>query len=116
MPNRSLVRYQLSNDPTLSSLPLLVTFLKSYSSVFLGIKAPNADVNGDLGDENIVPKDIKDRFRKMCEGYFETVCKKLVQEHNVNISSKQSRLVVSSRTTETARTRKKESRGLYPLW
>ena len=33
--------------------------------------------------EELVEKDIRDRFKRMCEGYFETVCKKLVIEHNV---------------------------------
>ena len=108
---------QLSNDPTLSSLPLLSVFLKSYSLPYLGITPPLptskqisvlsepgtlseeaaaiatnddsvpilANSNGkDRGEtEDLVEQDIRDRFKKMCEGYFENVSKKLVHEHNV---------------------------------
>ncbi|KAJ7647234.1 transcription factor [Roridomyces roridus] len=96
----------LSNDPTLSSLPLLSTFLKSYSRPYLGIVPPAASKqisttsepgklsstqtaeseNGAFpppakeGDE-LVEQDIRDRFKRMCEGYFENVCKKLMIEH-----------------------------------
>ncbi|KAF8967853.1 armadillo-type protein [Flammula alnicola] len=97
----------LSNDPSLSSLPLLTTFLKSYSRPFLGIVPPapsrqisaNAEpgslssnqVQGDgesthfppllKEEEELVEQDIRDRFKRMCEGYFDNVCKKLVIEH-----------------------------------
>lgn len=88
----------LSNDPSLSSLPLLTTFLKSYSRPYLGITSPQlsrAATNGDGYEhesndpeiiipeaKELVEKDIRDRFRKMCEGYFQSVSKKLVNEHN----------------------------------
>ncbi|KAF8633394.1 hypothetical protein AX17_004565 [Amanita inopinata Kibby_2008] len=96
----------LSNDPSLSSLPLLTTFLKSYSRPFLGITPPSSSkqissqtepgslsssqefVNGDGAfpalikeEEEMIEQDIRDRFRRMCEGYFERVCKKLLNEH-----------------------------------
>ncbi|KAJ7703097.1 armadillo-type protein [Mycena rosella] len=96
----------LSNDPTLSSLPLLSTFLKAYSRPYLGIVPPTAPKQistlsepGKLSsattesstggafpslakeDEELVEQDIRDRFKRMCEGYFENVCKKLVIEH-----------------------------------
>lgn len=90
---------QLSNDSSLSSLPLLTTFLKSYSRPYLGITPPqppkmtsNNDANehGTKDTECVVPetedlveKDIRDRFKRMCEGYFQNVSKKLVVEHNV---------------------------------
>jgi len=93
------VETQLSNDPSLSSLPLLTTFLKSYSRPYLGISPPQsskATINGDRTEdgiedaetvitetEELVEKDIRDRFKKMCEGYFQNVSKKLVIEHNV---------------------------------
>ena len=35
-------------------------------------------------EDELVEKDIRDRFKKMCEGYFDSVCKKLVIEHNVS--------------------------------
>ncbi|KAJ3515037.1 hypothetical protein NMY22_g14554 [Coprinellus aureogranulatus] len=96
---------QLSNDPTLSSLPLLTTFLKSYSRPYLGIVPPASSkqlsassepgtlsdsvANGDTSrgvqdfEEGLelVEKDIRERFRRMCEGYFESVSRKLVIEH-----------------------------------
>ncbi|KAJ7680426.1 ARM repeat-containing protein [Mycena polygramma] len=94
----------LSNDPTLSSLPLLSTFLKAYSRPYLGIVPPNAAKQipmlsepGTLSstqtidsgafpslakeDDELVEQEIRDRFKRMCEGYFENVCKKLMIEH-----------------------------------
>jgi regulator of nonsense transcripts 2 len=35
-------------------------------------------------ENELVEKDIRDRFKKMCEGYFENVAKKLVLEHKVS--------------------------------
>jgi regulator of nonsense transcripts 2 len=35
--------------------------------------------------EELVEKEIRDRFKRMCEGYFESVSKKLVIEHNVSM-------------------------------
>ncbi|EGO00054.1 hypothetical protein SERLA73DRAFT_88877 [Serpula lacrymans var. lacrymans S7.3] len=94
----------LSNDPSLSSLPLLSTFLKSYSRPFLGLVPPQAKqipVNAEPGtlsaastndvqasfppiikeEEELIEQDLRDRIKRMCEGYFEIVCKKLVIEH-----------------------------------
>ncbi|KAG7440017.1 ARM repeat-containing protein [Guyanagaster necrorhizus] len=93
----------LSNDPSLSSLPLLITFLKSYSLPFLGITPAiikQVSANSEPGmlsatqaldsiafpslvDDNgsLIEQDIRDRFKRMCEGYFESVSKKLVIEH-----------------------------------
>lgn len=34
-------------------------------------------------DEELVEHDIRDRFKRMCEGYFDNVAKKLVMEHKV---------------------------------
>jgi regulator of nonsense transcripts 2 len=33
--------------------------------------------------DELVEKETRDRFKKMCEGYFENVSKKLVIEHKV---------------------------------
>jgi regulator of nonsense transcripts 2 len=97
---------QLSNDPTLSSLPLLSTFLKSYSRPYLALAPPStkqiptssepgtlssATTNAEVGafpslskeEEELVEQDIRDRFKRMCEGYFDNVAKKLVIEHKV---------------------------------
>ncbi|EFI28143.1 transcription factor [Coprinopsis cinerea okayama7 len=95
----------LSNDPALSSLPLLATFLKSYGRPFLGLvppatakQIPSDSEPGTLSEnlanesqegkpatvseeEELIEQDIRDRFKRMCEGYFESVCKKLVKEH-----------------------------------
>ncbi|OSC99339.1 ARM repeat-containing protein [Trametes coccinea BRFM310] len=105
------IRDLLSNDPSLSSLPLLLVFLKSYSRPYLGIIPPAASkqvaasseqgtlseaaseeatqANGvgafppiTIEGEELVEKEIRDRFKKMCEGYFENVAKKLVIEHD----------------------------------
>lgn len=34
-------------------------------------------------DEELVEQDIRDRFKRMCEGYFDNVAKKLAMEHKV---------------------------------
>lgn len=39
-------------------------------------------------EDELVEKEIRDRFKKMCEGYFDSVSKKLVIEHNVSVSCK----------------------------
>ncbi|KAI0047506.1 ARM repeat-containing protein [Auriscalpium vulgare] len=99
------LRDLLSNDPSLSSLPLLTTFLKSYARPFLGLtppvsskQIPAASEAGTLSaatterenaafpplvsdEEELVERDIQERFKKMCEGYFDNVAKKLVIEH-----------------------------------
>ncbi|KAH9170168.1 ARM repeat-containing protein [Lactarius sanguifluus] len=103
------LRDLLSNDPSLSSLPLLTTFLKSYARPFLRLVPPaaskqistiaepgslsfdasNADeaafppLGVEAEEDELVEKDICDRFKKMCEGYFENVAKKLVIEHKI---------------------------------
>lgn len=101
---------QLSNDSNLFSLPLLTTFLRYFSRPFLGITPPpgsNKQISssaepGTLSSaeqekstqpppqqqvfneaEELVEKDIRDRFKRMCEGYFDSVSKKLLTEHNV---------------------------------
>ncbi|KAL1736183.1 transcription factor [Schizophyllum commune] len=121
-PNRSggewimkTIKGLLSNDPSLSSLPLLSTFLKAYSRPFLGISTSSsvskqqasADAApGDLSSttqasadfptltkdaDELVEQDIRDRFRRMCEGYFESVSKKLLIEHKHSRPQEQDR-------------------------
>lgn len=93
--------HQLSNDPSLASLPLLSTFLKYFSRPYLGIIPPSgskqATAEGAKAEtvaneefpaifneeEELIEQDIRDRFKRMCEGYFENVCKKLLIEHKV---------------------------------
>jgi regulator of nonsense transcripts 2 len=99
-----ILKELLSNDPTLSSLPLLSIFLKSYSRPYLGLTPPqskqisaeaepgtlsSATTNATQGDfptllhedEELVEQEIRDRFKRMCEGYFDSVSKKLTIEH-----------------------------------
>ncbi|KAH9929303.1 ARM repeat-containing protein, partial [Amylocystis lapponica] len=104
------VKELLSNDPSLSSLPLLSTFLKAFSRPYLGIVPPasskqissssepgtlssattteaHEEKNGAFPqltseEDELVEKDIRDRFKRMCEGYFDNVAKKLVIEHD----------------------------------
>jgi hypothetical protein len=138
---------QLSNDPTLSSLPLLSTFLKSYSRPYLGIVPPAAakqvsassestslseeatkEANGINGSfpgltqesDELIEKDIRDRFKKMCEGYFDSVCKKLVIEHNVScwmmpVISCNGSPMAESLCIAVARARSEKPRGIHPL-
>lgn len=35
-------------------------------------------------EDDLVGQDVKDRFKRMCEGYFDNVTKKLVIEHKVS--------------------------------
>jgi regulator of nonsense transcripts 2 len=34
-------------------------------------------------EDELIEKEVRDRFKKMCEGYFENVAKKLIIEHRV---------------------------------
>ena len=34
-------------------------------------------------EEELVEQDLRERLKRMCEGYFDNVCKKLVIEHKV---------------------------------
>lgn len=96
---------QLSGDPQLGSLPLLTTFLKSYARPFLGISPNPVNVKQQNGtseemaeqidadevipeSEELVEHEVRERFKKMCEGYYDNVVKKLVREHDVRFSSR----------------------------
>ena len=103
--SRNLIHLKLSNDPSLTSLPLLTTFLKYFSRPYMGLtppaakQIPSASEPGSLSSsvekeepaqiqevderQELVEKDIRDRFKRMCEGYFDSVSKKLLVEHNV---------------------------------
>ncbi|KAG8902737.1 hypothetical protein FRC00_000574, partial [Tulasnella sp. 408] len=94
----------LSGDPQLGSLPLLTTFLKSYARPFLGIspvtvnvkqqngtseETAGADMAEQTGADEVIPEseelvepEVRERFKKMCEGYYDNVAKKLVREHD----------------------------------
>jgi hypothetical protein len=55
----------------------------------LSFDASNADdtafppLGVETEEDELVERDICERFKKMCEGYFESVSKKLVIEHKV---------------------------------
>lgn len=111
--SRTLLRahdaVQLQNDPTLTSLPILVMFIKVFGRPYLGLTPATAKSGrtaaeaGTLSDavsreppegrlaqitdenEELVEKEIRERFRRMCEGYLEKVGQKLVIEHNVSL-------------------------------
>jgi regulator of nonsense transcripts 2 len=124
---------QLSNDPSLSSLPLLTTFLKGFSYPFLGLvppsaatkqfSAPDGQASASLSDSNqndfpalsseeeLVEKETRDKFRRMCEGYFESVSKKLVIEHNVTILKYS--VANPHFSTASSRTRSKKPRSIH---
>lgn len=95
-----VIKELLSNDPSLSSLPLLSTFLKSYGRPYLGLtpshgklmpgdaepsrvtdEATNAATAAFDEGEGLVEQDVRERFKRMCEGYFENVARKLSIEH-----------------------------------
>jgi regulator of nonsense transcripts 2 len=69
---------KLSHDPSLASLPLLTSFLKSFAAPYLGINASES-----IQDVLLIEREISDRFKKMCEGYFEKISKKLVNDFAV---------------------------------
>lgn len=90
-------------------MPLLSTFLKAYARPYLGITpttatksqvsedlepgslAPNTQgkaeafplLSKDNEEDELVEKEIRARFKRMCEGYFDSVSKKLIIEHKV---------------------------------
>ena len=70
---------------------------------------PAGSVNGAFPalskeEDELVEKEIRDRFKKMCEGYFDSVSKKLVIEHNVSSPSRGVQLVDVSRRGCKSRT------------
>ena len=63
-------------------------------------------------EDELVEKEIRDRFKKMCEGYFDSVCKKLVIEHNVSLTIRSIDLI-NRLCAALARARPKEPRSIY---
>jgi regulator of nonsense transcripts 2 len=84
--------------------------MKYYSRPYLGITPPTAKqipISSEPGtmadaatkeeqysnsfptlvkeEEELIEQDTRDRFKRMCEGYFDNVCKKLVIEHKVRL-------------------------------
>lgn len=83
----------MSHDPSLSSVPLLISFLKAYGRPFIGIipglPGPcddgDAPQDGITEDQELIEKDVRDRFKRMCEGYYDNVAKILLKEHHVSV-------------------------------
>ncbi|KZO98973.1 ARM repeat-containing protein [Calocera viscosa TUFC12733] len=84
-----LLRDLLSHDPSLSSLPLLISFIKSFARPYLGVHAgeaapeptpSEAQAQEDEQDE-LIERETRDKLRRMTENYYDTVSKKLVQAH-----------------------------------
>lgn len=55
-------------------------------------QANESGANGDFPplaseEDELIEQDIRDRFKRMCEGYYESVCKKLIVEHKVSFVS-----------------------------
>lgn len=62
----------------------MITFLKAYGRPYLGISILPGQVPETIPEEEeLVDKEVRDRFKRMCEGYYENVAKILVKEHNV---------------------------------
>jgi regulator of nonsense transcripts 2 len=49
-------------------------------------KATSTNVVVVNEDVELIEKDIRDRFKKMCEGYFDSVSKILLKDHVVGIN------------------------------
>ena len=112
-------------------MPLLTTFLKSYAHPFLGLASPAASkqisattepgmlasdtsetakiafppLGAEEERDELVEKDIRDRFKKMCEGYFEIVAKKLVLEHKVSTPGSLCEIIAISRLCRGCKSR-----------
>lgn len=69
-------------------------------------------------EDELVEKEVRDRFKKMCEGYFDNVCKKLVIEHNVSPGACASDVVrfTTISCTAAARAGQKEPRSVHQVW
>ena len=56
-------------------------------------------------EDELVEKEIRDRFKKMCEGYFDNVAKKLVIEHNVSRAFRHDRSTNAERRNSASKSR-----------
>ena len=58
--------------------------MKAYGKPYLGIStSPGQIVDAIPEEEELVDKEVRERFKRMCEGYYDNVAKILVKEHNV---------------------------------
>lgn len=72
------VQALMTNDPQYNNIPLLVTFLKSYKTVYLGAAATGVDMQdeGEV-DEELVAAEYTAQFRSAFETYYKTCSKAL---------------------------------------
>jgi hypothetical protein len=67
-------------------------------------------------EEELVEQDIRDRFKRMCEGYFDNVCKKLVIEHKVgDMPTFEDKFLISSTFSGCKNKTKKTTKRTYAL-
>ncbi|KZT57798.1 ARM repeat-containing protein [Calocera cornea HHB12733] len=84
-----VLRDLLSHDPSLSSLPLLISFIKSFARPYLGVHAgeaaPEPTPSEAQAQENeqdeLIERETRDKLRRMTENFYDQVSKKLVQAH-----------------------------------
>ena len=70
-----------------------------------------AEILSEAGE--LVEREIRARFKRMCEGYYENVSKKLIKEHKVCVSSLWDRLVFQFCVVALVGTRSSKSRGVH---
>ncbi|KAJ9104356.1 hypothetical protein QFC19_003998 [Naganishia cerealis] len=69
----------MSNDPTYSNIPLLVTFLKTYKRAYLGDDAVTDIAEASESTQELVPVTLQAKFRELFHAYFNTASKALVK-------------------------------------
>ena len=67
-------------------------------------------------EEELVEKDLRERFKRMCEGYFDNVCKKLVIEHKVgDMPTSEDQFLISSTFSDCKSKTRKTMKHIYAL-
>lgn len=87
----------MSNDPTYSNIPLLITFLKTHKRAYLGDDVSGSsdltETNGaagasaEVGKEELVPAALQVKFRELFQAYFSTASRALVKGQTVRFPS-----------------------------
>lgn len=70
---------QMTNDPQFSNMPLLTSFLKTFSRSYLGAKGDAEDEQLPEGVEELVPADMQKKMRELFNNYFNSASKALVK-------------------------------------
>jgi hypothetical protein len=67
-------------------------------------------------EEELVEQDLRERFKRMCEGYFDNVCKKLVIEHKVgDMPTSEDQFLISSTFSGCKNKTRKTTKRTYVL-